>query len=212
MTPEEKAAAEATAKAEAEAKVKKEAEEKELHDDAVKAELEKEKKRAAYSEQEKAAHNLKNQAARAKELGIDPLAILGKEDDPSDKDIPDWYKKEKAKEAQTTALQLADSIADSDVKSLVKEYLSNRIVPSGNAEEDFRLAYSAVSALKNKQILEEVNRRASPRQTAAGGSAPASVEKSFEPTDVEARMMKAPFNLSKEKILAARKIAQEKGR
>lgn len=157
------------------------------------------------TEAEKAAYNLKKNAERARELGVDPRKVFG---ETNDDEVPAWYKAEKAKEIQKTSLQLADSISDEDTREKVKDYLQNRLVPSGNAEEDFRLALGAASASKNKQVLEEMNRYSTPRRTAAGSSQPANIEEPFVPTESEATFMKPPYNLSKEKILENRKKSQ----
>lgn len=216
MTPEEIAAKEAADKAkaaEAEAKAKKEADEKALQNDEVKKELERQKQKDAYTEKERIAYKLRQDAEKAKALGIDWSEILGNDSKKEDSEIPEWYKREQAKSAQKTAIQLADEIADEDERTLTKRYLSERIVPSGDPHDDFRVAFSAVRALKNKQILEDVQRRTAPRTTAAGGSQSfAPLNGAFEPTDDEAVMMRPPYNLSKEKILEARKKTEAKQR
>lgn len=202
MTEEEKAAAEAAAKAEKEAK--------ERSQDVIKQELEKQAQKKVFSEKEKAAFNLKKKIEEAKALGIDPKDILGIEEDQKD-EVPEWYKKEQAKNSQKTALQLADSIADPDEKALVKEYLSTRVVASGDAESDFRLAFGAVNALKNKQIIEDMNRRVAPRTVAAGGSQGAKFDEQFTPTEEEALFMKS-FGLKKEQIIEVRRKIEAKQR
>lgn len=178
----------------------------EKHDEKIEVKPEAEKAEVKeYSDKEKAEHNLKKQAERAKEAGLDPLKVLGKEPKEEHDEIPEWYKREQAKNAQKTALQLADAIADEDERKLVKEYLTTRIKPSDNPESDFRLAFSAVRGSKNKEILEELNRRNQPRGTASGGSQEKPVEEQFTPTPEEAVLMAPPWNLSKEKIIAARR-------
>lgn len=179
----------------------------------VVTELEKEQKRNQRSEKEKAEYSLKMNAKRLQDLGGNPTEVLGirEASQEEDSDVPDWYRKEKAKEAQRTALELADDIPDDADKNLVKEYLSKRIVPSGNAQDDFRLALSAVMSLKNKQVIEEIARRTPPRVVAAGGSQPVKVEDQFAPTQEESIMMQPPYNVSKEKILEARKKEAARG-
>lgn len=177
--------------------------------DPIKQELEKEQKKVSYSDKEKAIFNLRRHAERVKELGEDPKSVLGGEEEPKD-EVPEWYRKEKAKETQKNALQLADSVADENERALVKQYLQTRINPSGDPESDFRLAYSAVVSLKNKEIAEEVSRRAVPKTTASGGSQPPKYEEQFTPTAEEERLMRKPYNISKEKIIAARRKEAEK--
>ena len=167
-------------------------------------------------EKEKAAFSLKKNAERLRELGGDPEQVLGitrnldiNANDEDDKPVTVGMLRDiQKKDAQKTALQLAETIEDPTEREQVKTYLSTRIVPSGNAEDDFRLAFGAVRSTKNAQILAEMNRRGSPRVTAAGGSQPAHIEEEFTPTAEEARMMKPPYNLTKEKIIAARKRSQ----
>jgi hypothetical protein len=160
------------------------------------------------TEKEKAEYTLRKQAERVKELGGDPSQLLGVLENPDE--VPAWYKKEKSKEVTSTALSLADGIADEDERTQVKNYLNTRIIPSGNAEDDFRLAFGAVRATKNQQIIEDANRRTSPRLTAAGGSKPMHIEEQFTPTAEESVLMGRPYNLSKEKIIEARKRQQER--
>lgn len=165
------------------------------------------------TEKEKAIFNLQKKAEEARDLGIDPAEILGtkaKIEKEEGDDVPEWYKREQQKQAQKTALELADGLSDPDQKALVINYLQHRIVPSGNPQDDFRLALSAASASKNKQIAEEVGRYVAPRVTAAGGSQPAKVEEEFTPTPEEARFMAHPYNTSKENIIAARKRVADK--
>lgn len=170
-----------------------------------------------YTEAEKAAFNLKKQAEKAKEAGLDPADILGirpqiyiDETLPDDrpltiKDFRDLQKQD----AHKSALQMAEELPE-DERDEVKTLLENRIVPSGNAEEDLRLARAAVNARKNAQIVEHISNRTSPKQTAAGGSANApEPEDQFTPTPEEAVLMAHPYNLSQEKIIAARKRAQK---
>lgn len=167
------------------------------------------------SEAETTAFNLKKQAEKAKELGLDPAEILGvrthiEVDASEDDDKPvtvGMLRNIQKQEAQKTALQFADDIADESTRDTVKQYLANNIVPSGDAEADFRLALAAASANKNKEVLQEINRYGTPKKTSAGGSMPATVEEEFVPTAQEQVFMRPPYNLSKEKILEARKKA-----
>jgi hypothetical protein len=157
--------------------------------------------------EEIARYNLKKKADEAEALGIDPKEVLGTKTD--DTEVPAWYKAEKAKDVQKSSLQLAEAISDEDLKERVKTNLG-KIVPSDNPEDDFRMALGAASASKNKQVLEEMNRYSKPRVVSSGASQPANVEEEFVPTAEEAVMMAKPYNLSKEKVLAARKANQAK--
>lgn len=171
------------------------------------------------TERQKLTNTLIGISNRAKEIGIDPAEVLGLKthietdtDDEDDKPVTVGMLRDiQKKDAQTTAIQLADEIADEQTRATVKTYLSDRIRPSGNAEEDFKLALAAASAEKNKEIRAHISSIVPPKRTAAGGSAPARVEEEFTPTAEESRFMQPPYNLSKEKVIAARKRATEKG-
>lgn len=159
--------------------------------------------------EEIAAYNLRRKAEDAIAMGIDPKKVLGLNvEDPNEP--PAWYKQEKAKEAKETALTMADSIADAETKEKVKQYLQTRIVPSGNPEQDFRDALGLASSAKNKQVIEEVQRYTAPRTVAAGGDLPPNIEEEFVPTEQERVFMSPPYNMSKEKVLEARRKEQAK--
>lgn len=162
------------------------------------------------TEKDKAIFTIKKQAERLQELGVDPAEVIGKKPTSSDSEVPEWYRQEKAKEKTQSALEMADRLPDEETREQVKVYLQTRIVPSGNPDQDFKDALGAVSASKNKQILEEIGRATTPRTVAAGGSADAKLEQEFVPTEEEARFMKPPYSLSKEAILKARKEAEAK--
>lgn len=169
------------------------------------------------SEADKAAFSLKKNAERVIELGGDPAQILGVKthievaaDDDSKPVTVGMLRDIQKKDAQKTALQMAGEIQDEDTRNAVKEALNTRITPSGNADEDFRFALGAVSAGKNKQVIEEVTRYVAPKRTAAGGSMPAHVEEEFTPTAEEQVFMRPPYNTPLEKIKAARRAVADK--
>lgn len=172
-----------------------------------------------YTEKEQAAFSLKKNAERARALGLDPGELLGvkttiatDDRDEDSKPVTVGMLRDITKaEATKTALQRAEEIADIDTRETVKRILSTNIKPSGDAEADFRLALSAASAEKNKQVLAEISRYSAPKKTAAGGSQGARVEEDFTPTAEEQRMMQPPYNLSREKVISARKRSAEKG-
>lgn len=165
------------------------------------------------TEAEKAAYSLQRNAERAKELGLDPAKVLGINGKvPTfDGDLPgdtvltvDTFRALGKQEARKTAEQMADAIADPIEREAVKAELKF-IVPSGDAQADFRRAQASALADRNAKIAEEAQRTKSPGQrTAAGASQGRFEEQDFVPTPDEERMMKPPYNLSKEKIIAAR--------
>lgn len=178
--------------------------------DPVKAELEREQRKAPKSEAEKAAFSLKKNAERARELGLNPEEVLGIKpsvttDDEDDKPVTVKMLRERdAQAAQRTAVQLAEDIEDGSERGLTKHYLQNRIVPSGNPQEDLRLARSLVNSVKNGQIAKELERKPNGQSysTASGGPGKRA-EGEFKPTEQEANMM-AQFGLTKKHILDAR--------
>lgn len=184
--------------------------------DPIKIELDKVKRQDSRSEAEKAAFSLKKTAERLKELGGDPASVLNitsNKTDDDDEDAPvtvGMLKKIEAEKAQKTSIQMADSIQDSDRRELVKHYLSNRIIPTGDPNEDFRTAIAMVDSLKNKQLLEEVARSNSSRSYTSAPGAPAKTGGITDAplTPEEAGFMKA-FGLSKEEVIKAREQSQE---
>lgn len=175
-----------------------------------------------YTDKEKATHALKANAEKVRELGLDPAEILGTKthievpEELAD-DTPLTVGMQRAmqkKDAQTSAIQMADSIADEQTRETVKTYLSDRIKPSGDAEADFRLALAAASAEKNKQVVEEMGRFIAPKRAASGGSAPAKVEEEFTPTAEELALVKGfKFSPAKQEqiIKKSRADAARKG-
>lgn len=169
------------------------------------------------TEAEKAAFTLKKNADRARELGVDVESVLGTKthietnvDDEDSKPVTVGMLRDIQKaDAHKSAIQMADDIADEETRATVKQYLSDNIKPSGNAESDFKLALAAASAPKNAQVLAEINRYGTPKRTASGGSVAAKVEEEFTPTVEEAWHMKN-FGISKEKVIAARKAHADK--
>lgn len=160
------------------------------------------------TEKDKALFTFKKVAEKLNEFGVDPKTVLGVTKENGE--VPEWYKQEKAKEQTQNALQMAESLADAETREQVKTYLKTRIVPSGNPTQDFKDALGAVSAAKNKQIVEEMARATSPKVVASGGSSDPTKEEEFTPTEQESIFMKPPYNMSKEKILEARKKAEMK--
>mgnify|MGYP001571680714 FL=1 len=131
---------------------------------------------------------------------------------PIDDDTPvtvGMLDKLKREQGKKTALELAEKIEDETERELAKHYIQSRIVPSGNAEEDLKLARAAINSIKNAQIAEELARKGSPNK-GAGSSQPAKHEAVFTPTPEESVFMNSPYNLSKDDVLKARKKALEK--
>lgn len=120
-----------------------------------------------------------------KKLGVDNTPVID-EDEPL---TIGKYKKIRQEEAQQTALQMAEDIQDEAERELVKHHLSNTIKPTGNPNEDLRLARMLTNSVRNSTIIKETNRKGEP-QTYRGSSAPAPYEPEFEPTPEEAQMMR----------------------
>lgn len=170
-------------------------------------------------EKDTTAYNLRKQADRARELGLDPAEILGvkstiklgEEDEDSKQVTVGMLREISRTEAQKTALARAEEITDAETREAVKKVITTQLRPSEDHEGTLRTALSLVNAEKNKQVLAEVNRYSTPKRTGAGGSMPATIEEEFKPTAEEQRMMQPPYNLSKEKIIAARKRTADRG-
>jgi len=185
--------------------------------DPLEAELERVKStKGGRSEIEKATYSLQNTARRLIKLGESPSAILGieKETETFEEDIVDeddkpvtqgQLKKIIAASATKTALQMADDIESPTEKELVKYYVENRIVPSGDPAQDFKDARLAVNSLKNTQILEETGRKTEVRNHSNASSVDArTTETEGELSPEEKVFLGAPFNMTKEEILKTR--------
>lgn len=171
------------------------------------------------TEKDKVTFNLKRQAERAKEVGVDPAEVLGfkprvevpaeTEDDDNKpltrKDLREMQKQDARKSAE----QMAQTLTDETERAAVLEEL-RFVVPSGDAQADFRRAQSIANAAKNAKIAEEAQRKTGAARTAAGGSSPSNTStEEFEPTEDEAKLMKN-FGISKEKVIEARKREAER--
>lgn len=201
MTEEEKKAADAKASAdaaEAEAKSKAEAEAK------AKAEAD------AKAQEDRKEISKKERLLYAKNKIEKQLSELDG-DEPEDEDTPvtvgmlDAIEKKKS---QKTALAMAESIEDENERERAKDILKHRILPSGNAEEDLKLARAAVNAERNAQIAEEAARKGKGKSFASSSGAPAKKEPAFQATAEESVFMRPPYNLTKEQIIAAREKAE----
>lgn len=181
--------------------------------DPVKAELEKIKgKGEGRTEREKLlfTQNKLKERLRAldEEEGIAPTL-----DEDDDKPMTvGTFKKFQREQTVKTAENLADEqVTDPNENELVKYHLKNTIRSTGNPSEDLKIARSIVNSVKSQQILAEVDRTKKPKAHVSGAGSPGKGEDVFEPTAEEQVFMKAPFNLSKDQILANRKREQEAG-
>ena len=142
----------------------------------------------------------------SKDAGVeDPIS----EDDEAPVTVGMLKKLEKERSAKTS-IQLADDIEDENERELVKHHIANTIKPSGNPQEDLKVARSIVNAVKNRQLIEEAQRKAPARTYSSGTGAPAKPSEGvFEPTAEEVQFMKAPFNMTPKEIIASRKASQQ---
>jgi len=107
------------------------------------------------------------------------------------------------------AVDMAESITDDVERKLTIHYLENTIRPSGNADTDLANARAIVNAKRNALIAEEASRGTRPNSFVSAPGAPMRpAQEVFEPTAQETQFMRAPFNLTKEDIIAARNRAQ----
>jgi preprotein translocase subunit SecD len=109
-----------------------------------------------------------------------------------------------AKSVVKTALDLTEDISDDTEKALVQYHIKNTIRTTGNPAEDLKLARAIVNSVKNSQIAEEVVRKGEARQHSNGSGGAGKSEKVLELSAEELPFMSAPFNMTKEQIIAAR--------
>ena len=150
---------------------------------------------------EKLLYTKKRVEEQLKELGIEEDV---EEDDDQPVTMAD-LKRFQAQNAQKTALDLASSVTNETERALIEYHLENTIRSTGNPQEDFQLAQGLVNAVKNKQIIDGIIRKPLAKTHSSGSGAPAKVAKpEDELTSVERQFLSAPFNMTKEQIIAAR--------
>ena len=150
---------------------------------------------------EKLLYTKKRVEEQLKELGIEEDV---EEDDDQPVTMAD-LKRFQAQNAQKTALDLASSVTNETERALIEYHLENTIRSTGNPQEDFQLAQGLVNAVKNKQIIDETIRKPLAKTHSSGSGAPAKVARPEEElSSVEKQFLSAPFNLTKEQIIAAR--------
>ncbi len=177
--------------------------------DPIKVELAKVKKKGeGKSELEKAIFTRQQIDKRIAELkGDEPEDAPDDVDDDTPVTVKMLKKIDKDKSVKT-ALTLAEDIEEEGERELVKHHISNTIKPSGNAAQDLKNARAIVNSVKNEMVIEEINRKQDVKKSSSAAGAPAKSVAKFEPTAEELKFMGKPWNLSKEKILAARNTAQ----
>ena len=166
------------------------------------------------TEREKAEFNLKKRAEEARAAGLDPADVLGirpqvKIEDGLADDTPltvGTFREMQKQDGKKTALQMANELPEDERAEVIAAL--DRVVPSGNAQADLDFARGSVNSEHNRKVAEELQRRGKPVRTAAGGSSNAPSGEAFEPTPEEQAFMRPPYNMTKEKILAARKKAE----
>lgn len=130
------------------------------------------------------------------------------DDIPDDKPLTkrDLEKIERNK-SKVTAKQKAEAITDSDLRAVVIANLA-RIVPSGNADQDYADAVAMASSSKNSRIASEAVRIAkrTPQQHVSGGAGARDDSADFVPTPLEQSYMKK-FKLTEADIKKGRQDA-----
>ena len=150
---------------------------------------------------EKLLYTKKRVEEQLKELGIEEDV---EEDDDQPVTMAD-LKRFQAQNAQKTALDLASSVTNETERALIEYHLENTIRSTGNPQEDFQLAQGLVNAVKNKQIIDGIIRKPLAKTHSSGSGAPAKVARPEEELNqVEKKFLSAPFNMTKEQIIAAR--------
>lgn len=178
-----------------------------LEQDPLKTELEK-VQRKGKTKAEKLIYTKNRIEQQLKELGIEEEEL---DDDDSKPVTVGMLKKIQTQTGTKTALDLADDIPNEVERELTKHYLENRITPSGNAQEDFETAQTLVNAKKNTQVIEEVLRKPQARTQSSGNGAPAKIATPEEELSAEEMLYtRAPWNMSKAQIIAARQAGAAK--
>ena len=170
----------------------------------LKKELEKvQNKGEGRTKKEKLLYTKQRVEEQLRELDGDDADDLSDEDD----DTPvtkGMLREMQAKNVVKTALDLTEDIADDTEKALVQYHIKNTIRTTGNPAEDLKLARAIVNSVKNSQIAEEVVRRGEAKQHSSSSGGAGRSEKTFELSAEELPFTKAPFNMTKEQIIAAR--------
>lgn len=177
----------------------------------LQSELDKiENQKSGRTKREKLEYTKKRIEQQLRELDGDDDTVVPLEVDKSKPLTFADYERLQHERENTRAVDLAENIQDEVERKLTIHYLENTIKPSGNAEVDLANARAIVNAKRNGQIAEEVSRMVRPASFAASPGAPAKPQDEiFEPTAEEAFMMRAPFNLTKEDVLRARRANQK---
>lgn len=175
-------------------------------DTALDAEIARHKETVVRSEPEKAAFTLQKTAERVRELGLDPVEVLGlKKQEGGTPMTVEMYEELQRKNASQSAVQLADSsITDPKELELTKIYLETKVKPSGNAAEDLRTARLMVNAVRTAQIAELSAAKGTPAAHVSAPGAPATATKQDEELTREEIQTMHAFKLTKEQVIAAR--------
>lgn len=170
----------------------------------LKKELEKvQNKGEGRTKKEKLLYTKQRIEEQLRELEGEDVDDLGDDDD----DTPvtkGMLREMQAKNVVKTALDLTEDIADATEKALVQYHIKNTIRTTGNPAEDLKLARAIVNSVKNSQIAEEVVRKGEAKQHSSGSGGAGRSEKTLELSAEEIPFTKAPFNMTKEQIIAAR--------
>lgn len=121
------------------------------------------------------------------------------------------YKKLQSANVTKSALQLADEIENETERELTKHYLQNKIVSSGNPQEDLSDARALANKIKNAKIAEMAIQKPGVIRTSSQGGGTPFVAPEEELTPAEQRLLKSPLGagLTKEIILATRKLTNK---
>lgn len=176
-----------------------------VEQDPLKTELERVQKKESRTHEEKLLFKKQQIDKEVRELGLlndEPISEV--EDDNSPVTVG-MLKKFQQEAAAKTALQMTDDISDETERELVKYHLTNTIRSTGSPSEDLNLARSIVNAAKNKQIIEEVERKIPTKNYSSATSAAArQITSEPELTAEELTLMKWS-GISKEQVLKSRK-------
>lgn len=176
-----------------------------VEQDPLKTELERVQKKESRTHEEKLLFKKQQIDKEVRELGLlndEPISEV--EDDNSPVTVG-MLKKFQQEAAAKTALQMTDDISDETERELVKYHLTNTIRSTGSPSEDLNLARSIVNAAKNKQIIEEVERKIPTKNYSSATSASARQTTSEPELTAEELTLMKWSGISKEQVFKSRK-------
>lgn len=177
----------------------------ETEQDPLKVELDRVQKKEGRTQKEKLLFTKNRVEQQLREIeGDEPEKVVTDDADDNAPLTVGMFKKMQQENATKTAIQLSEDIEDETERELTQYHLNNSIKSTGNPTEDLKLARTLTNAAKNKQIIEEVERKIPAKTHSNGSSAPGKDEKIPELTAEELSFTRPPWNMSVAEIVKTR--------